>query len=160
MHLLTETLMLRQLVAKLLAVESGQNAIIQNKQYRRKDKKVVPYNYTTAEFTAATANLRNSYTGAVVTEGIAVAEALGAEGMITRNILANDVDSVAYTSVPDLEMVVPDWRLGHSWWLLPPWSRWHHCPYPPECWYHCTLILLVWVTMTYISCCSTSCKFP
>ncbi|KAG0605660.1 hypothetical protein M758_9G077900 [Ceratodon purpureus] len=88
------------LLSKILAVESAQDAIIRNELYRRKDEKVEPYDYTTAEFTTFIANMSNSLAGQIVNEGIVVPEAQGAEGKITGNVVAADGDSASFASNP------------------------------------------------------------
>lgn len=85
-----------QLVAKLLGVESGQDAVIRTEMYRQKDKVVSPYKYTVADFSNAISNLRNNASHAFVDEGLVVPKYLGAEGMITGNILSADADSLSY----------------------------------------------------------------
>lgn len=85
-----------QLVAKLLGVESGQDAMIRTKLYDVRYEKVAPYPYTVAEFTTAISNLRNNLSHAFVDEGIVVPRYLGAEGMITGNILSADKNSISY----------------------------------------------------------------
>jgi hypothetical protein len=85
-----------QLVAKLLGVEAGQDAVIRTEMYRQKDKVVWPYNYTVADFSNAISSLRNNASHAFVDEGLVVPKYLGAEGMITGNILSADADSLSY----------------------------------------------------------------
>lgn len=85
-----------QLVAKLLGVESGQDAVIRTEMYRMKDKVVAPYNYTVADFSNAISNLRNSASHAFVDEGLVVPSYLGAEKKISGNILSADGDSLSY----------------------------------------------------------------
>jgi len=80
----------------LLAVESGQDAVIRTEMYRQKDKVVAPYKYTVADFSNAISKLRNDLTGNFVDEGLVVPKELGAEGMITGNVLSADKDSIAY----------------------------------------------------------------
>jgi hypothetical protein len=86
----------KRLIAGLLGVESGQDAIIRTEMYRIKDKVVPPYTYTVANFSNAISNLRNNLSHALVDEGLVVPEYLGAEMKVTGNILAGDRNSVAY----------------------------------------------------------------
>ncbi|KAJ0961167.1 hypothetical protein J5N97_000851 [Dioscorea zingiberensis] len=86
-----------QLVAGLLAVEAGQDAVIRTLLYQRKDELVEPYNMTIAEFTNRISELRNrlASTG-VKDEGLTVRENLGAENETTNNIISADVNSLGY----------------------------------------------------------------
>jgi hypothetical protein len=86
----------KRLVAGLLGVESGQDAIIRTEMYRQKDKIVSPYNYTVADFSNAISTLRNGLTHAFVDEGLVVPIQDGAEGNVTGNILAGNADSISY----------------------------------------------------------------
>lgn len=96
-----------QLVAKLLGVEAGQDAVIRTELYKVKDWKVWPYPYTVAEFTDAISGLRNNLSHAFVDEGLIVPKELGAEMKVTGNILSADKDSISYarTGVQVLETV-------------------------------------------------------
>ncbi|XP_057837730.1 ferritin-like catalase Nec2 [Cryptomeria japonica] len=98
-HLRSKTA--KRLLAGLLGVESGQDAVIRTLLYRIKDEKVAPYKYTVAEFTDRLSTLRNQlgYTR-TVDEGLVVKKSLGAEGMVEGNILAGDKYSVAYGRNP------------------------------------------------------------
>merc|ERR1711915_615730 len=57
-HLRSKTA--KRLLAGLLGVESGQDAVIRTLLYRIKDAKVAPYKYTVAEFTDRLSTLRNT----------------------------------------------------------------------------------------------------
>ncbi|KAJ0960495.1 hypothetical protein J5N97_001654 [Dioscorea zingiberensis] len=87
----------KKLVAGLLAVEAGQDAVIRTLLYQRKDELVEPYNMTIAEFTNRISKLRNrlASTG-VKDEGLTVPENLGAENETTNNIISADVNSLGY----------------------------------------------------------------
>jgi hypothetical protein len=87
----------KKLVAGLLGVESGQDAVIRTELYGQKDKVVAPYKYTVADFSNAISKLRNDLTGNFVDEGLVVPKELGAEGKISGNVLSADKDSVAYS---------------------------------------------------------------
>merc|ERR1711915_64188 len=91
----------KRLVAGLLGVESGQDAVIRALLYERLFEKVAPYPYTVAEFTDKISILRNKlgHTG-IADEGLFVPRALGAEGKVKGNILAGDEYSVSYARSP------------------------------------------------------------
>jgi len=91
----------KRLVAGLLGVESGQDAVIRALLFERRDERVKPYLYTVADFTNKISTLRNLLGRAgVVDEGLSVPRPLGAEGAVTGNILAGDRYSVAYARTP------------------------------------------------------------
>lgn len=79
----------RKLVAGLLGVESGQDAVIRSLLYERRAWKVYPYGVTVAEFTNRISALRNK---------------LGNDGIkdepISGNILAGDENSLSYSRTP------------------------------------------------------------
>lgn len=91
----------KRLVAGLLAVESGQDAVIRTSLYSVKDQMVQPYNITVAEFTDKISMLRNTlgHSGNV-DEGLVVPKCLGAEGKISGNVLSADQNSVGYARTP------------------------------------------------------------
>ncbi|CAJ1963126.1 unnamed protein product [Sphenostylis stenocarpa] len=90
-----------QLVAGLLAVESGQDAVIRALLYERKAQLVQPYGVTVGEFTDRISNLRNKLGKAgLKDEGLVVPRKDGAEGEVSGNILAGDKDSLAYSRTP------------------------------------------------------------
>lgn len=90
-----------QLVAGLLGVESGQDAVIRSLLYERAKEKVVPYDITVGEFTNKISQLRNKLGGeGLKDEGLSVPCELGAEGKIKGNVLAGDKDSLAYGRTP------------------------------------------------------------
>ncbi|KAE8637111.1 hypothetical protein CSA_004588 [Cucumis sativus] len=89
------------LVAGLLGVESGQDAVIRALLYQRAAEKVEPYGVTVAEFTDRISDLRNKLGHAgIKDEGTVVPKNEGAEGKITGNVLAGDQDSLAYPRTP------------------------------------------------------------
>ncbi|GMY27962.1 desiccation-related protein PCC13-62-like [Fagus crenata] len=90
------------LVAGLLGVESGQDAVICALLYEHAHKKVKPYRITVAEFTNRFSQLRNKLGNAgVKDEGLVVVKSEGAEGSITGNVLASDKYSVAFDRTPE-----------------------------------------------------------
>ncbi|CAB4262502.1 unnamed protein product [Prunus armeniaca] len=86
-----------KLVAGLLAVESGQDAVIRALLYERAPEKVQPYGITVAEFTNRISDLRNKlgHEG-WKDEGLVVPKYRGAEGKISGNVLAGDEFSLGY----------------------------------------------------------------
>ncbi|KAK7856710.1 desiccation-related protein pcc13-62 [Quercus suber] len=90
------------LVAGLLGVESGQDAVIRALLYKLKNIEVKPYGKTVAEFTSRFSQLRDKLGNAgVKDEGLVVPKDEGAEGLITGNVLAGDKYSVAYDRTPE-----------------------------------------------------------
>ncbi|CAB4293095.1 unnamed protein product [Prunus armeniaca] len=87
----------KSLVAGLLAVESGQDAVIRALLYERAPEKVQPYGITVAEFTNRISDLRNKlgHEG-WKDEGLVVPKYRGAEGKISGNVLAGDEFSLGY----------------------------------------------------------------
>ncbi|XP_057870161.2 ferritin-like catalase Nec2 [Cryptomeria japonica] len=91
----------KRLVAGLLGVESGQDAVIRALLYERLSEKVKPYPYTVAEFTDKLSMLRNRLGHTVdVDEGLVVPIEEGAEGKVSGNILAGDKYSLAFSRTP------------------------------------------------------------
>ncbi|KAG4946201.1 hypothetical protein JHK82_042252 [Glycine max] len=92
----------KRLVAGLLGVESGQDAVIRTLLYERQASLVQPYKVTVAEFTDRISMLRNKLGNAgVKDEGLVVPRVQGAEGSVTDNILAGDKDSLSYPRTPE-----------------------------------------------------------
>ncbi|KAL3508201.1 hypothetical protein ACH5RR_033583 [Cinchona calisaya] len=93
----------KRLVAGLLGVESGQDAVIRTLLYERALVRVLPYGITVAEFTDRISNLRDNLGNAGVRdEGILLANPNdGAEGRIRGNVLAGDKYSLAYGRTPE-----------------------------------------------------------
>ncbi|KAA8534400.1 hypothetical protein F0562_031917 [Nyssa sinensis] len=91
----------RRLVAGLLAVESGQDAIIRGLLYERAMEKVEPYGINVAEFTDRISELRNAlgHSG-WKDEGLIVPVFRGAEGKIRGNVLAGNKNSLGYGRTP------------------------------------------------------------
>ncbi|KAI3676751.1 hypothetical protein L1987_86364 [Smallanthus sonchifolius] len=91
----------RKLVAGLLGVESGQDAVIRSLLYERANEKVVPYETTVAEFTQKISQLRDKLgNSGLKDEGLKVPIELGAEKKTQGNVLAGDEDSLAYGRTP------------------------------------------------------------
>ncbi|KAL8216310.1 hypothetical protein R6Q57_023147 [Mikania cordata] len=91
----------RKLVAGLLGVESGQDAVIRSLLYERADEKVVPYETTVVEFAEKISKLRNKLGKmGLKDEGLKVPKKLGAEKKVQGNVLAGDEDSLAYGRTP------------------------------------------------------------
>ncbi|CAA0834277.1 Unknown protein [Striga hermonthica] len=92
----------RKLVGGLLAVESGQDAVIREMLYERADQLVKPYRFKVSEFTSKISSLRDNLGGqGVKDEGIVVDKSQGAEGKIAGNVLAGNENSVAYDRTPE-----------------------------------------------------------
>ncbi|KAK9991920.1 hypothetical protein SO802_026905 [Lithocarpus litseifolius] len=92
----------KRLVAGLLAVESGQDAIIRALLYERATVKVPPYGITVAEFTDRFSELRNKLGHAgFKDEGLVVPPVDGAEGKIIGNVLAGNRNSIAFERSPE-----------------------------------------------------------
>ncbi|XP_057982345.1 desiccation-related protein PCC13-62-like [Malania oleifera] len=92
----------KRLVAGLLGVESGQDAVIRTLLYQHALEKVNPYEISVAEFTDRISKLRDKlgHEG-LKDEGLIVSKAEGAEGQISGNVLAGDEYSVAYARTPE-----------------------------------------------------------
>ncbi|MCD9642493.1 hypothetical protein HAX54_029332 [Datura stramonium] len=89
------------LLAGLLGVESGQDAIIRMYLYERAGEIVYPYKHTVAEFTIHISNLRNRLAlCGTRDEGLFVPWQLGAENRTTTNILSADFDSLSQWRTP------------------------------------------------------------
>ncbi|PHT35580.1 Desiccation-related protein PCC13-62 [Capsicum baccatum] len=91
----------KRLVAGLLGVESGQDAVLRAFLYERGRKKVEPYGITVAEFTNRISKLRNKLGHhGIKDEGLNVKPKVGVDGRIRENILAEDKYSMAYDRTP------------------------------------------------------------
>lgn len=91
----------KALVAGLLGVEAGQDAVIRTWLYERKDWKVEPYEFTVAELTGKISMARNKLDhGDIDDEGLTVTKELGSAMLTTGNILSADVTSLAYPRTP------------------------------------------------------------
>ncbi|KAM3735812.1 hypothetical protein ACB098_10G116000 [Castanea mollissima] len=91
----------RRLVAGLLGVEAGQDAVLRALLYERANEKVMPYDMTVAEFTNRTAELKNRLAMCgIKDEGIIVPLSLGAETRTNNNILSANTDSLSYAGTP------------------------------------------------------------
>ncbi|KAK8499806.1 hypothetical protein V6N13_060872 [Hibiscus sabdariffa] len=92
----------KRLVAGLLGVESGQDAVIRGLLYEHATENVSPYQFVVAEFTNRISNLRNTlgHTDRK-DEGLIVPIDFGAEGKVIGNVLAGDQFSVAFDRTPE-----------------------------------------------------------
>jgi hypothetical protein len=91
-----------QLVAGLLAVESGQDAVIRGLLYEYALIRLHPYGITVAEFTNRISDLRNKLgQEGIKDEGLVVPKKFGAEGQIRGNVLAGDEYSIGYARTPE-----------------------------------------------------------
>ncbi|XVF01712.1 hypothetical protein REPUB_Repub04eG0112000 [Reevesia pubescens] len=92
----------KRLVAGLLGVESGQDAVIRGLLYEHAHEKVKPYDIIVAEFTNRISHLRNRLGHAGrKDEGLIVPVTWGAEGKVVGNVLAGDKYSVAFDRTPE-----------------------------------------------------------
>ncbi|XP_010549015.1 PREDICTED: desiccation-related protein PCC13-62 [Tarenaya hassleriana] len=89
----------RKLVGGLLAVESGQDAVIREMLYEKARLRVVPYGVTVAAFTSRISSLRNRLgkAGSSKDEGLIVER----EGRVRGNVLVGDEFSLAYARSPE-----------------------------------------------------------
>ncbi|XP_065621725.1 ferritin-like catalase Nec2 [Quercus suber] len=91
----------RRLVAGLLGVEAGQDAVLRALLYERANEKVMPYDITVAEFISRTAELKNRLAMCgIKDEGIIIPLSLGAENRTNSNILSAHTDSLSYARTP------------------------------------------------------------
>ncbi|XWS53482.1 hypothetical protein CRYUN_Cryun10bG0005000 [Craigia yunnanensis] len=92
----------KRLVAGLLGVESGQDAVIRGLLYEHALENVNPYKIIVAEFTNRISGLRNRLGHAgQKDEGLIVPVTFGAEGKVIGNLLAGDKFSVAFDRTPE-----------------------------------------------------------
>ncbi|CAI9771276.1 unnamed protein product [Fraxinus pennsylvanica] len=92
----------KRLLAGLLGVEAGQDAVIRTLLFERSLEIVVPYGITVAEFTNRISNLRNKLGDAgVKDEGLIVNPSQGAEGRIAGNVLVGNQFSISYGRTPE-----------------------------------------------------------
>ncbi|XP_061357021.1 ferritin-like catalase Nec2 [Gastrolobium bilobum] len=92
----------KKLVAGLVGVESGQDAVIRALLYEYRDSIVLPYAKSVAEFTNRISMLRNKLGNeGLKDEGLVVPISEGAEGKVRGNVLAADKDSLSYARTPE-----------------------------------------------------------
>ncbi|KAJ9559361.1 hypothetical protein OSB04_013975 [Centaurea solstitialis] len=92
----------RKLVAGLLAVESGQDAVVRSLLYERAMVRVMPYGITVAEFTDRISALRNKLgRNGIKDEGLVItSNNLKIKGKWKGNILVGNRNSLAYGRTP------------------------------------------------------------
>ncbi|XP_047963507.1 desiccation-related protein PCC13-62-like [Salvia hispanica] len=91
----------KRLVAGLLGVEAGQDAVVREYLYERAGEVVWPHNHTVAEFTRRISELRNRLAKCgVKDEGIIVPVCIGAENRTESNVLSADPNSLSYSRTP------------------------------------------------------------
>ncbi|KAG8363846.1 hypothetical protein BUALT_Bualt19G0064900 [Buddleja alternifolia] len=91
----------KRLLAGLLGVEAGQDAVIRHYLYDRAGEVVHPYNHTVAEFTNRISGFRNRLAMCgIKDEGIIVPHYLGAEQRTESNVLSADINSLSYSRTP------------------------------------------------------------
>ncbi|KAJ8542123.1 hypothetical protein K7X08_016989 [Anisodus acutangulus] len=93
----------KRLIAGLLGVESGQDAVLRTLLYERGRENVEPYGIMVTEFTNRISELRNKLgRHGIKDEGLKVKREVGAEESIRGNILAGrDEYSLAYDRTPE-----------------------------------------------------------
>ncbi|CAN8320942.1 unnamed protein product [Cochlearia groenlandica] len=92
----------RKLVAGLLGVESGQDAVIRTMLYARATHIVHPYGTTVAAFTDKISKLRNGLgKSGFKDEGLVMPKWEGAEGKIVGNVLVGDEMSLSFDRTPE-----------------------------------------------------------
>ena len=99
---LPSQVILLQLLAGLLAVESEQDGIIRGYLFEKLYEPVPPYkNVTVAEFTDRISDLRNRLAMCgIKDEGLVVPIELGAEQRINTNVVSADQNSLGYSRTP------------------------------------------------------------
>uniref|UniRef100_A0A7N0TFW5 Desiccation-related protein PCC13-62 n=1 Tax=Kalanchoe fedtschenkoi TaxID=63787 RepID=A0A7N0TFW5_KALFE len=91
----------KRLLAGLLGVEGGQDAVIRGYLYERAFELVHPYPITVAEFTIKISKLRNSLAHCgIKDEGLFVPLELGAENKTHSNVLSANYNSLSYARTP------------------------------------------------------------
>ncbi|CAL0309231.1 unnamed protein product [Lupinus luteus] len=91
----------KKLVAGLLGVEAGQDAVIRTLLYERRRQIVHPYGVSVAEFTDRISILRNRLGKAgLKDEGLVVPISEGSDDKVSGNILSADKDSLSYSRTP------------------------------------------------------------
>ncbi|EPS63629.1 hypothetical protein M569_11158, partial [Genlisea aurea] len=96
-----QTPIAKRLVAGLLGVESGQDAVLRTLLFERALDKVRPYDITVATFTDRISQLRNKLgKQGLKDEGLIVPPALGAQGKISGNVLVGNNYSISYERTP------------------------------------------------------------
>ncbi|KAJ8445302.1 hypothetical protein Cgig2_024508 [Carnegiea gigantea] len=92
----------KKLVAGLLAVEAGQDAVIRTLLYERRAQSVGLYQRKVEWFANTISKLRNKLgKGGLKDEGLLVPPKVGAEGKVGGNILAGDKYSLGYPRTPE-----------------------------------------------------------
>ncbi|MED6134989.1 hypothetical protein PIB30_042087 [Stylosanthes scabra] len=89
------------LLAGLLGVEAGIDAVIRTLLYERLNQAVTLYGVSVAEFTDRISDLRNRLGGAgVKDEALVMPRDEGADGKVTGNVLSAGNDSLSYARTP------------------------------------------------------------
>ncbi|KAI4329759.1 hypothetical protein MLD38_028107 [Melastoma candidum] len=91
----------KDLVGRLLGVESGQDAVIRTLLYERALEKVEPYGVTVAELTNKLSWVRNDLGKCGLKDkGVIVPKELGPEGKLETQVLSSGKDELAYSRTP------------------------------------------------------------
>ncbi|KAI4326467.1 hypothetical protein MLD38_031780 [Melastoma candidum] len=91
----------KDLVGRLLGVESGQDAVIRTLLYERAFDKVEPYGVTVAELTNKLSWVRNELGKCGLKDkGVIVPKELGPEGKLETEVLSSGKNELAYSRTP------------------------------------------------------------
>ncbi|CAJ1940780.1 unnamed protein product [Sphenostylis stenocarpa] len=86
-----------RLVAGLLGVDSGPDAVIRAYLYERRDAPIPPYSVKVSDLTGRISDFANRLgKEGIKSEGLVVPQSEGAEGKTTGNVIAGDKDSLAF----------------------------------------------------------------
>ncbi|XP_020230266.1 desiccation-related protein PCC13-62-like [Cajanus cajan] len=87
----------KSIVAGILGVEAGEDAVFRALLFERRNILVSPYAVTVAEFTNRISDLRNRLgREGIKDEGVVVPPSEGAEGKVSGNVLSADKYSLSY----------------------------------------------------------------
>lgn len=110
-----------QLVAELLGVESGEDAVLPTLLYERTYENVLPYNITVVEFTIYVSDLRNQVAMfGIKDKGLIVPPQLGAESRTESNTLSADAKFLVVYANPagDFKDCLWNWQLTRGRWIF------------------------------------------
>ncbi|KAH9730351.1 protein pcc13-62 [Citrus sinensis] len=110
-----------KLVAELLGVESGEDAVLPTLLYERTYENVLPYNITVVEFTIYVSDLRNQVAMfGIKDKGLIVPPQLGAESRTESNTLSADAKFLVVYANPagDFKDCLWNWQLTRGRWIF------------------------------------------
>ncbi|KAG9445040.1 hypothetical protein H6P81_016380 [Aristolochia fimbriata] len=91
----------KRILAGLIGIEAGQDAVLRTLLYERGNEVVQPYNFTVTEFTVFISDMRNRLAMCGnKDEGLLVPPELGAEKRTSSNILAANSKSLTHSRTP------------------------------------------------------------